>query len=227
MKAALERYERESCSYKELCYLMRNIAELTHQPMPKVPVPTYSQAALVEVPSDDEIVKWVKAAQPSQRWYLGMMATYGLRPHEIEGSELIAEGRIQVPDTAKTGFRTVIPLHREWFDLFDLGNPKPRERTRPSRSRDSGDEVAQWLWNETKRNLGLPWRPYALRHAYAARLWRMGGSRLDLYTAARLMGHSVAQHEKTYRAHIQPHTIADDAERALAAHARILNGGIG
>lgn len=64
-------------------------------------------------------------------------------------------------------------------------------------------------------SLGVPWRPYALRHAYAGRLWRKGGSRLDVYTAARLMGHTPTQHAQTYRAHIQPHHVAEAAERAL------------
>jgi len=74
--------------------------------------------------------------------------------------------------------------------------------------------VSKWLSKELRKQ-GLPWRPYALRHAYAARLWRQGGSRLDLYTAARLMGHTTTQHAKTYRAHIQPHQVAEAAERAL------------
>ena len=75
-------------------------------------------------------------------------------------------------------------------------------------------DVAKWL-SKIGLSLGVPWRPYALRHAYAGRLWREGGSRLDIYTAARLLGHTAAQHSRTYRAHIQPHLVAEAAERAL------------
>ena len=52
--------------------------------------------------------------------------------------------------------------------------------------------------------MNLQWRPYMLRHAYAARLWRMGGSELDVFTAATLMGHPVKEHIETYRRHIDP-----------------------
>ena len=204
MAAALERYDRGSCSYKELFYLLRHIAKLIGEPFPEVAIPTYNQAELVEVPTDAEIIAWVDAAPEPARWYLAMAATYGLRPHEIESAELIERDYCQVGDSTKTGFRTVVPLPREWVERFDLRNRRLRSST----------DVAKWL-SKTTRGMGLSWRPYALRHGYAARLWRQGGSRLDLYTAARLMGHSPAQHSKTYRAHIQPVLIAEAAERAL------------
>lgn len=206
---ALERYDRASCSYKELYYLLKHIARLVAVPFPEVPVPTYREAQLVAVPTDEEVIAWVEAASDPAAWYWGMMATYGLRPHEIEGSTLVDRDYCQVAEASKTGFRTVVPLHREWVERFRLRDRRlrPGEDQRP-------DAVSKWLHKEL-RKLKLPWRPYALRHAYAARLWRQGGSRLDIYTAARLMGHSPQQHSKTYRAHIQPHHIAEAAERAL------------
>lgn len=211
--AALLRYERRSCSYKELYYLMRHVAQLVDVPFPEVPLPTYNRAAPVQVPSDEQIIAWVEAAPEPSRWYWGMMATYGLRPHEIEGSELIEKDFCQVAEGTKTGFRTVVPLHRAWVERFDLR----RRRLRPGQDQRH-DVVSKWLHKELQR-LQLPWRPYALRHAYAARLWREGGARLDIFTAARLMGHTPQQHARTYRAHIQPHQIAEAAERALTGGA--------
>ena len=209
---ALQRYSRETCSYKELFYLMRHIARLVAVPFPEMPLPTYNQAQLVAVPTDDEVVAWVDAAGEPARWYWGMMATYGLRPHEVEGAVLIERDLCQVQEATKTGFRTVVPLHREWVDRWQLQDRRLRPRLveQPGRA----DAVSKWLHKEL-RPLRLPWRPYALRHAYAARLWREGGSRLDIYTAARLMGHTPTQHAKTYRAHIQPHQVAEAALRAL------------
>lgn len=207
--AAIQRYPRSSCSYKELYYLMRHIAQLAGVAFPEVPVPTYGKAATFEVPSDQQIIEWVEAAPDPSAWYWGMMATYGLRPHEIEGAQIIERDFCQVADATKTGLRTVVPLHREWVERFKLHD----RRLRPGNDQRP-DAVSKWLSKEL-RKLSLPWRPYALRHAYAARLWREGGSRLDIYTAARLMGHSPNQHNKTYRAHIQPHHIAEMAERAL------------
>ncbi len=208
MAAALMRYDRASCSYKELYYLLRHLARLVAVPFPEVPQPTYREAAPVAVPTDDEIVAWVEVAGPSA-WYFGMMAVYGLRPHEIEGAVLIDRDYCQVADATKTGFRTVVPLPREWVKRFRLHD----RRLRPGLA-DRPDAVAKWLSKELKR-LGLPWRPYALRHAFAGRLWSTGGSRLDIYTASRLMGHSAQQHARVYRAHIQPHAVAEAAERAL------------
>lgn len=207
--AALERYERSTCSYKELWYLLKHLARLVSVPFPELPLPTYGRAELVAVPTDEQIVAWVEGAPEPSAWYWGMMATYGLRPHEIEKSQLIERAYCQVADGTKTGFRTVVPLHRDWVERFRLRDRRlrPGDDQRP-------DAVSKWLSKEM-RKLALPWRPYSLRHAYAGRLWRVGGSRLDIYTAARLMGHTAVQHARTYRAHIQPHAVAEAAERAL------------
>jgi integrase len=209
---ALQRYDRATCSYKELWYLLQQLSRLVGVPFPELPVPTYGRAELVAVPTDAEIVEWVEGAPDPSDWYFGMMAVYGLRPHEIEGAQLIDRDYCQVADGTKTGFRTVVPVPRDWVERFRLHE----RRLRPTLGgvSDRPDKVAKWLSKELKR-LGLPWRPYALRHAYAGRLWKQGGSRLDIYTASRLMGHSAAQHAKTYRAHIQPHQVAEAAERAL------------
>lgn len=202
---ALHRYDRSTCSYKELWYLLRQLAQLAAVPFPELPVPTYNRAELVAVPTDAEIIRWVEDAPDPAGWYFGIMATYGLRPHEIETAQLIERDYLQVAEGSKTGFRTVVPVPREWVERFGL---------RDRRVRDRPTDVAKWL-SKTTHQLGLSWRPYALRHAYAGRLWREGGSRLDIYTAARLMGHTATQHAKTYRAHIQPHAVAEAAERAL------------
>lgn len=208
---ALERYGRETCTYKELFYLLRHLARLVAVPFPEVPLPTYNQAQLVEVPTDEQIIAWVDGAEEPARWYWGIMATYGLRPHEVEGAVLIDRDLCQVADGTKTGFRTVVPLPREWVERWQLRERRQRPRLAEV---DRPDATGKWLSVQVKRQ-GIPWRPYALRHAYAARLWREGGARLDLYTAARLMGHTAQQHAKTYRAHIQPHQVAEAAERAL------------
>ena len=201
--AALQRYDRATCSYKELWYLLQHVSRLVGVAFPELPIPTYGQAELVAVPSDAEILAWVQGSPEPARWYFGMMAVYGLRPHEIEGATLIDRDYCQVAERTKTGFRTVVPVPREWVELFDLRN---------RRLRQTPTDVAKWLSKSCRE---LPWRPYALRHAYAGRLWRQGGGRLDIYTAARLMGHTATQHAKTYRAHIQPWQVAEAAERAL------------
>jgi integrase len=207
------RWRVDQCSYKEAYYLVKDICSLIAVPFPDLPLPKYSKSKLTKVPEDHEIIEWVEKAQavdPEFAWAIGMMATYGLRDHELDECSFIdLKNRLAVPDETKTGYRTVVPLERDWVELFDLRSE--RRRVRVSKAPDS---TAQWLYHHRKK-VGFPYVPYALRHSYAGRLWRVGGSRLDIFTAARLMGHSVERHERTYREWIQPHTIAVRAEEAL------------
>lgn len=206
----LSRWERDTCSYKEAFYLAKDLCRLIAISFPEVATPTYDRARLKNVPEDHEIIDWISKASPEFAWALGMMATYGLRPAETYKCKFIDDKhRLQVDDDTKTGFRIVVPCATEWVQLFDLRNERKRVHTstRP-------DATAQWMYSQ-RMKIGLPFVPYAFRHSYAGRLWKLGGSRLDLYTAARLMGHTPAEHAKTYRAFIDPVQIAQRAEESL------------
>ena len=199
-----------TCSYKEAYYLAKDICNLIAVPFPELQLPRYSKDALTDVPEDHEIIEWVQRADPELAWCMGMMATYGLRPHELDNCEFIDfKHRLKVPNDTKTGFRTVVPFPADWVDLFELRSERRRIKTSTK-----AHSTSQWL-SAHRLKLGFPYKPYSLRHAYAGRLWKFGGSHLDVFTAARLMGHTVAIHEKTYREWIQPHTIAIKAEEAL------------
>ncbi len=213
IKDALSQYRRDQYTYKKLYYLLKDIASLTGVPFPEVGVPTYGKKQIVhEVPSDQEIVRWVLEAGEPHSWYFGMMATYGLRPHEVEKSRMVEDHLLQVFDETKTGYRTVVPCPDEWVELFNLQNR--RERAPSNRVQPRPDEVAQFLIRK-KNEMGIPWRPYSLRHAFAARLWKTGGSHLDVYAAAKVMGHSMKEHIETYRSHIDPHVIAKQVQGAF------------
>ena len=218
IERAICRYDREQYSYKLLYYLMRDIAALTGTPYPEIGVPLYNskRVNLKRVPSDEEVIAWVLGAGQPYQWFFGMMATYGLRPHEVAACEQIDGGYVQVREETKTGFRTVVPLEREWVERFALHQrqlmpPSVRLEPRP-------DACSQWL-NKRRLAMQLPWTAYALRHAYAGRLWRNGGAELDLFTAAKLMGHSIDEHVKTYRAFVDPNQIAAQAEAAFERQA--------
>jgi integrase len=210
---ALDKYERDTASYKEFFYLLKDLCKLVPVAFPEVPVPTYGlKSSAPDVPSDEEIIEILTRVDPELAWHLGVMATYGLRPHELDQCEFIGDKhRLMVADETKTGGRVVIPCPLEWVDLFNL-----RSERRRTREIDKADSTSKWL-HARKKKYEIAFKPYALRHAYAGRLWRTGGSRLDIYTAARLMGHTVNEHEKTYRAWITPHTIAEKAEELLYA----------
>lgn len=202
----ISKWNRDQCSYKEVYYLLQDMCQLTGVKFPEMPSPTYSTALIRKVPDDVEIIEAVQRASGEFQWHLGMLATYGLRPHETIKCKFIDDRhRLQVHDDTKTGFRIVIPFPVEWVDLFDLRNERRRERP----------GLSQWMHAE-RIKIAVDWKPYALRHAYAGRLWRFGGNGLDPYTAARLMGHSLKEHTKTYRQFIDPILIAEKAEQSLS-----------
>ena len=217
LQEQLETYSRDSYTYKKLYGLTKHLADLCAVTFPDIGVPLYNRATTIYgIPSDEEICRWVLASPQPYRWYFGMMATYGLRPHECDSMQQVESNGlqlVQVGDEAKTGYRTVIPLENEWVELFDLLNPSQR----PDSARDPNRKDATSVWLNHKRlKMGIDYRPYMLRHAYAARLWREGGSELTIDTAAKLMGHSVTEHLKTYRRWIDPNQVAMAAAAAIA-----------
>ena len=217
IEKALSKWERGTYTYKKVTGLLKSIAVLCDVKFPEVPVPTYTKkaVALKDVPTDQEIVDWVLSAEQPYRWFWGMAATYGLRPHEIEVAEMIQKDYLQVPEETKTGFRTVIPVRREWVDLFGLRDKQ--ERAIDHRNDERSDAVSQML-TKARLRMKIKWTTYTLRHAYAGRLWLEGGSKLDVFTAAKLMGHSMKEHVETYRAFIDPNQVAAVAEAALDAN---------
>jgi integrase len=180
------------------------------------------QARFRQLPSDPQVQALVERI-PSRSWRLvyGLMATYGLRNHEVFFSDLSALGPggdrvIRVLPTSKTGEHQVWPFQPEWVDLFDL--PRlgedtgmlPRVCTDLSRTtlQQAGRRVAEQF-----RRYGLPITPYDLRHAWAVRTIHIG---LPDTVAARMMGHSVAIHTRTYHHWITRRDQQQAVEAALA-----------
>ena len=212
----VNRWEVNTASYKEAYYLAKQIATITDCQFPDLRVPRYQRSIIEDVPDDSLIINWVEdinKKDPVFAWVIGMIATYGLRPHEIYECKFIDDKhRLRIPDDTKTGWRLVIPVHNEWVGEFDLRNER---RWTTTSSRKDKDKLVSQYYLRKRKKYGIQYKAYALRHAYAGRLWRTGGSRLDLFTASKLMGHSVKKHEETYRAWIHPNTIAQRAEEAL------------
>ncbi|MEM1242166.1 MAG: hypothetical protein AAGI45_20220 [Cyanobacteria bacterium P01_H01_bin.26] len=153
-----------------------------------------------DLPTDDEIVEiWQSLKGSSWQWAYGVMATYGLRPHEVFGiinHKGIATdtGKITIRDESKTGRRDVWPLPDAWRHKFNLKNV-----VMPNIQIEDRDN--QQLSNRMSANLRnkIPHTPKALRHAWAIRSAVLG---IPDSIAARWMGHSVAVHAETYHAAI-------------------------
>jgi integrase len=176
------------------------------------------------LPGDPQILLWAEQI-PNPAWRLayGLMATYGLRNHEVFFCDLSAlapggDRVIRVLPTSKTGEHQVWPFQPDWvehFRLEQLGGSKPplppvATDLRHTTLQQVGRRVAEQF-----RRYELPITPYDLRHAWAVRTIHIG---LPDTVAARMMGHSVAIHTRTYHHWITRRDQQQAVDAALARH---------
>ncbi len=168
-----------------------------------------------ELPSDDQVIEgWqnLSHAPAWVRWSFGMMAAYGIRPHELFSLDLEdflgGSDRVRVTGDTKTGQRLVLPLQREWVTLFQLRQialPASNGKTNQARGEKISEGFKYW---------SVPYPPYHLRHAWAVRAIRVG---LESSVAARMMGYSLTVHNRSY----QKWSSEADLERA---YQRVIGG---
>jgi len=177
------------------------------------------------LPTDSQILELVLQI-PNPRWRLayGLMATYGLRNHEVffcDGSALApgADRVLRVLPTSKTGEHQVWPFQPEWIDHFELErlgrDPKALPIVNLDLRRTTLQQVGRRVAEQFRR-YGLPITPYDLRHAWAVRTIHIG---LPDTVAARMMGHSVAIHTRTYHHWITRRDQQQAVDAALARRA--------
>jgi integrase len=161
------------------------------------------------LPSDAEITEIATSIENDEwRWVYGMLAVYGLRPHELFHLDLALWPDVRVLPDTKTGERLVPPVLSEWVDDFGLAGTV----VLPS-NLQWDDDTPNWkrgrkIGNGFKRHdLG---DPYNLRHCYARRCLELG---LTSDVSAALMGHSREIHERSYRSFIHSTTYLDVAKR--------------
>ncbi len=162
------------------------------------------RARFRQLPSDHRILELVlQIPNPAWRLAYGLMATYGLRNHEVffcDCSGLARGGDrvLRVLPTSKTGEHQVWPFLPEWVDHFDLerlgDDPGALPAVATDLRRVSLKQVGQRVAEQFRR-YNLPITPYDLRHAWAVRTIHIG---LPDTVAARMMGHSVTIHTRTY-----------------------------
>tara|TARA_Y100001968_G_scaffold292474_1_gene297690 strand:+ start:3010 stop:4167 length:1158 start_codon:yes stop_codon:yes gene_type:complete len=176
---------------------------------------------------DDKTIKELFYLIPNKKWRLvfGVMATYGLRNHEVffsDYSSLTTNGDkiLRVLPNTKTGEHQVWPFHPEWVELFELNQLAKSTDILPKINLDLNSTTLQRVGrrvSEQFRRYELPITPYDLRHAWAVRTIHIG---LPDTVSARMMGHSVSIHNKTYHHWI---TKRDQQQAVDAALAKISN----
>jgi integrase len=164
-------------------------------------------------------------------WILMVLATYGLRPHEIFAIdysksfksplyELVLDEHIT--DGIKTGSRLVFPVPINWvteYELFDVKNEvltnfinKNLSITVFSLQLNRRLKNKKKLIKEQDLQECLDFAPYDLRHRYAIRGHELG---YPVEAMARWMGHSVQMHTQTYHKHLKSDTDKKVFEGAL------------
>ena len=151
----------------------------------------------------------VKDSWQLWRWIYGMLAVYGLRPRELFINPKVdwwlnqdnTNMTWKVDRNCKTGEREALPLYKQWIADFDLRNPKYSQMLVDAVNKKDKNNYAQitgltqrvsWWF----RKIGLDFKPYDLRHAWAIRAHILG---VPIKAAADNLGHSVQVHTQTYQ----------------------------
>ena len=202
--ATIQATELNSRSRQVCCTALVALAEFLHVELPdelKKLWGNYSpnHTQMRSLPTDLQIIEtFHQIKNPTWQFVYGIMATYGLRNHEVFFCDYSAlaqdpSAMIEVLSTTKTGNHEVWPFFPEWVEQFNLRQGKLPKVT-IDLSQTTLQRIGQLVTNQFRR-YQIPFSPYDLRHAWAVRTIHFG---LPDTVAARMMGHSVAIHTRTY-----------------------------
>lgn len=179
------------------CNALRQLAELAGLPGDAIGAIKGNYSAKEvdprRLPTDEQIATWRGLiTNPGWRWLYGMLAAYGLRPHEVFRCELHDFPTVRVQEDTKTGARFVWPLYPEWAEAWELQAQvlPPLELDRQYSNAQVGTKVTKFFDRLGKCDA------YDLRHSFARRLFEFGYAP---EFGAKLMGHSPETHCKVYR----------------------------
>ncbi len=142
-----------------------------------------------DLPTDEAIQDcYHKISNPSWQWVYGVIATYGIRPHEVFYLDFEDLPIATVTD-GKTGARRVWACYPEWIETFQIKNVCLPAVTGKANV-NLGERVSKAF-----KHYGVPFAPYDLRHCWAVRSLEFG---LDISLAAQQMGHSAKVHSDLY-----------------------------
>ena len=143
------------------------------------------------IPTDTEILQYMEhIPNPAWKWVYRMMATYGLRNHEVFRIESYEFPRITVKEETKTGKRNCYPCLEQWIEEWGL-----QDVILPNVNLEQNNKALGLRLSRQFQRYGIPFSPYSLRHAFAIRTIR---EQWPPVLAARSMGHSLATHNRQY-----------------------------
>lgn len=160
-----------------------------------------------DLPTDEQIVDvWRSIDREDWRWAFGMLATFGLRNHEVFFIDLpyLSSAGVCLVTESKTVGGKVWPFYPEWLELFNLQNPKV-PKVRATTHIDYGARVTTWFYKNK-----IPFTAYCLRHCWARRVIDLG---LDSRLAAKMLRHGHTVHTNTYNKWLDDSTFTKAFER--------------
>lgn len=192
---------RKRVRYYNAFRCLLNFAQVTPE-LPKNLKGKYKPTTDRDLVSDEEIIKyWQQIPHPEWRWVYGILATYGLRPHELFHLDLSRLSEdvpiLEVLKPTKTRDRLVYPLPAEWVTDFGLTNVIiPNWNCEGKSNKQLGAIISSWFNNNRAY---VPITAYYLRDAYAVRGVRHG---IESSVVARWMGHGLRIHHDHYGKYI-------------------------
>jgi integrase len=158
-----------------------------------------------DLPTDQEIEAALDLiTDPAWRWLYGILAAYGIRPHESMLCEIDHFPKLDVLG-GKTGARLVYPCPEIWAVQWSLD-----DMIRPQITGSDNTAIGSRIHHAFKR-FEIPFPPSVLRHCFAVRCSRF----YTIEEAAKMMGHSSSIHLDTYR-----YWISDDQLKSAFENTR-------
>lgn len=168
-----------------------------------------------QIPSDEEIVAARSLFVPDSpwQWIFGILAAYGLRPHEAFFCEISSVlPHVCKVLRGKTGERTCYPLRPEWaieWQLWQMRRPPVSEKS-------DFNKYGKHVYLAFYRRDAM-FSPYCLRHAYAIRAALQ--YKIPVSVAAAWLGHAPQVYLQTYNKWISEAEHAKVFLESLAAKA--------
>jgi integrase len=133
------------------------------------------------------------AAKPDWQWAYGVLAAYGLRPHEVFFCKIDPTyPHILKVFEGKTGYREVYPYHVRWAVSWELWNQPKMPDSQAKTLKVHGQRICKVF---ARRN--LTFTAYCLRHAYCIRL--ATEYKIPVAIAANWAGHEPGVYLKIYQ----------------------------
>lgn len=199
-----------SCARQRACQRLQKLADFAGMQIDLKPYAgEYGDSRLQprDIPSDELILEWrEKIPNARWQWFYGMLATFGLRPHEVFFCEFIEPHKLLVSD-GKTQDRFTYAIPFEWVDLWNLTDMK-----RPNVSGRTFSDYGRRS-QRTFYRYDLPFPCYNLRHRFAIRAAET--TDFGVERVSKMMGHSAKVHLQTYQRWITDAMIDDQYRREI------------